>query len=142
MRRLGCVVALAVLAVLVLAPAALAQNPLSCADFPFQAAAQAHLRANLNDSSSLDGDSDGIACESYPYPPKSPREEGPVTPPQRSPIIEQGVTKEIAPLPKSGGLSVGSVLWSSSPTLLPGLLLLILGLLMFACTRAFFRVIR
>jgi Excalibur calcium-binding domain len=134
MRRLGCVVALAVLAVLVLAPAALAQNPLSCADFPFQAAAQAHLRANLSGASSLDGNNDGIACETYPYPPKSPREEGPVTPPQRPHVIEQGVTQQPPPLPKSGGLSVGSMLWSS-PTLLPGLLLLILGSLMFAYTR-------
>ncbi len=128
MRRLGYAVALTVLAMLVLAPAALAQNSLSCADFPFQAAAQAHLRANLNDSSSLDGDNDGIACESYPYPPKSPREEGPVTLPKRPQVIEQSVTQQPPPLPKSGGLSVGSMLWSSS-TLLPGLLLLILGLL-------------
>ena len=134
MRRLGCVVALAVLAVLVLAPAALAQNPLSCADFPFQAAAQAHLRANLYGASSLDENNNGIACETYPYPPKSPREEGPVTPPQRPQVIEQGVTQQPPPLPKSGGLSVGSMLWSS-PTLLPGLLLLILGSLMFAYTR-------
>jgi hypothetical protein len=134
MRRLGCVVALAVLAVLVLAPAALAQNPLSCADFPFQAAAQAHLRANLYGASSLDGNNDGIACETYPYPPKSPREEGPVAPPQRPQVIEQGVTQQPPPLPKSGGLSAGSMLWSSS-TLLPGLLLLILGSLMFAYTR-------
>ncbi len=134
MRRLGCVVALAVLAVLVLAPAALAQNPLSCADFPFQAAAQAHLRANLYDASSLDGNNDGIACETYPYPPKSPREEGPVTPPQRPQIIEQGVSQQTPALPKSGGLSAGSILLSS-PTLLPGLLLLILGSLMFAYTR-------
>ncbi len=136
MRRLGCVVALAVLAVLVLAPAALAQNPLSCADFPFQAAAQAHLRANLYGASSLDGNNDGIACETYPYPPKSPREEGPVTPPQRPQVIEQGVTQQPPPLPKSGGLSVVSMLWSS-PTLLPGLLLLILGSLIFAYTRVF-----
>ncbi len=134
MRRLGCVVALAVLAVLVLAPAAVAQNPLSCGDFPFQAAAQAHLRANPYDSSSLDGNNDGIACETYPYPPKSPREEGPVTPPQRPQVIEQGVTQQPPPLPKSGGLSAGSMLWSS-PTLLPGLLLLILGSLMFAYNR-------
>jgi hypothetical protein len=134
MRRLGCVVALAVLAVLVLAPAALAQNPLSCADFPFQAAAQAHLRANLYDASSLDGNNDGIACETHPYPPKSPREEGPVAPPQRPQVIEQDVTQQPPSLPKSGGLSVESMLWSS-PTLLSGLLLLILGSLMFAYTR-------
>jgi Excalibur calcium-binding domain len=137
MRRVGCVVALVVLAglaVLLLAPAALAQNPLSCADFPFQAAAQAHLRANLYGASSLDGNNNGIACETYPYPPKSPREEGPVTPPQRPQVIEQGVTQQPPPLPKSGGLSVGSMLWSS-PTLLLGLLLLILGSLMFAYTR-------
>jgi hypothetical protein len=131
MKRLGCVVALAVL---ILAPAALAQNPLSCADFPFQAAAQAHLRADLYGASSLDGDNDGIACETYPYPPKSPREEGPVTPPQRPQVIEHGVTQQPPPLPKSGSLSVGSILLSS-PALLPGLLLLILGLLMFAYTR-------
>jgi hypothetical protein len=135
-RRLGYVVALTVLAVLVLAPAALAQTPSSCGGFPFQAAAQAHLRANLYDSSSLDGNHNGIACETYPYPPKSPREEGPVTSPQQPQIIEQGVTQRPPPLPRSGGLSVGSMLLSS-PTLLSGLLLLILGLLMFAYTRVF-----
>jgi hypothetical protein len=134
MRRLGCIVALAVMAVLVLAPTTLGQDPLSCADFPFQAAAQAQLRANLYGVSSLDGNNDGIACETYPYPPKSPREEGTVTPPQRPHVIEQGVTQQPPPLPKSGGLLVGSMLWSS-PTLLPGLLLLILGSLMFAYTR-------
>ena len=55
-------------------------------------------------------------------------------PPQRPHVIEQGVTQQPPPLPKSGGLSAGSMLWSS-PTLLPGLLLLILGSLMFAYTR-------
>lgn len=39
-----------------------------CGDFPNQAAAQAHLRANPSDPDRLDQDRDGIACETRPCP--------------------------------------------------------------------------
>jgi hypothetical protein len=123
--------ALAVSVVLVLAPTAQAQSAVSCADFPFQAAAQSHLRADPSDSSRLDENSNGIACETYPYPPKSPREEEPITPPlQQFQVAEQTATKD-TPLPQSGGPSLMPVI-----SLLSGLLLLGLGLRMFSATRA------
>ena len=132
MKGLRYLPALAVSVVLVLAPAAQAQQVVSCADFPFQAASQAHLRANPSDSSRLDENNNGIACETYPYPPKSPREEAPVTPPPQQPRMgEQGVMKEAAQLPQSGGPALKSAI-----SLLSGLLLLGLGLLMFSVTRA------
>lgn len=41
----------------------------NCSDFPNQAAAQAHLRADPSDPDNLDGnDNDGLACESLPCP--------------------------------------------------------------------------
>lgn len=45
-----------------------AHADLNCSDFPSQAAAQAHLRANPSDPDHLDTDGDGIACESNPAP--------------------------------------------------------------------------
>jgi endonuclease YncB( thermonuclease family) len=39
-----------------------------CADFPNQAAAEAWLHAYAGDPDGLDGDSDGVACESLPCP--------------------------------------------------------------------------
>ncbi len=38
----------------------------NCSEFPYQADAQAHLRADPSDPDNLDGDNDGIACESLP----------------------------------------------------------------------------
>jgi len=43
-------------------------NDQNCDDFPSQAAAQAHLRADPSDPDQLDTDHDGIACESNPAP--------------------------------------------------------------------------
>ncbi len=40
----------------------------NCSDFSTQAAAQAHLRADLSDPDHLDTDHDGIACESNSCP--------------------------------------------------------------------------
>ena len=40
----------------------------NCADFASQAMAQAVLRADPRDPNQLDGDRDGIACESRPTP--------------------------------------------------------------------------
>jgi LPXTG-motif cell wall-anchored protein len=68
-RRIIPVVLLVFGALVVAAPAALAQaNDQNCSDFPSQAAAQAHLRADPSDPDGLDGDSDGIACEGNPAP--------------------------------------------------------------------------
>jgi hypothetical protein len=45
-----------------------AHADLNCSDFPSQAAAQAHLRADPSDPDHLDANGDGIACESNPAP--------------------------------------------------------------------------
>jgi LPXTG-motif cell wall-anchored protein len=68
-RRIIPVVLLVFGALVVAAPAALAQaGDQDCSDFASQAAAQAHLRADPSDPDGLDGDSDGIACESLGAP--------------------------------------------------------------------------
>jgi LPXTG-motif cell wall-anchored protein len=69
-RRIIPVVLLVLGALVVAAPAALAQaDDQNCSDFDSQAAAQAHLRADPSDPDGLDGnDNDGIACESLPAP--------------------------------------------------------------------------
>jgi hypothetical protein len=123
--------ALVVSVVLLLAPTAQAQVPASCADFPFQAAAQSHLRANPSDSGRLDENGDGVACETYPYPPKSPREEDPVTPPLQQSRTAVQIAPKDALLPQSGGPAFVPVV-----SLLSGLLLLGLGLRMFSATRS------
>jgi Excalibur calcium-binding domain len=68
---------IALLAVVALAPAAAAAQggDTDCPDYPSQAAAQAVLRAVPSDPDELDGDNDGIACESSP----APRDLRPVT---------------------------------------------------------------
>lgn len=76
---------LAALAMTMLAaiPAALAQSDdLDCADFDSQADAQAELRSDPTDPNGLDAEDDGVACETYPYPEGSPRDERPVRPAQ------------------------------------------------------------
>lgn len=60
LRRFAVTAALAVIAALVPAGVALAQDR-DCADFPSQAAAQSALQQG--DPERLDGDDDGIACE-------------------------------------------------------------------------------
>jgi LPXTG-motif cell wall-anchored protein len=69
-RRFIPVVLLVFGALVVAAPAALAQaGDQDCSDFASQKAAQAHLRADPSDPDGLDGnDNDGIACESLPAP--------------------------------------------------------------------------
>lgn len=71
MRRLPYLAALAMMASLVMAPAALAQTrDLDCTtpgtDFGFQEDAQAVLAANPADPNGLDADGDGTACENLP----------------------------------------------------------------------------
>ncbi len=69
MRRLLLLAALCALAVLAVAPQALAQADLDCADFATQAQAQAELEADPSDPNGLDADDDGIACETAGLPP-------------------------------------------------------------------------
>lgn len=58
---------LAVAILVVMAPAAIAQDTLNCDDFEFQEDAQAELDADPSDPHGLDGnDNDGIACEDLP----------------------------------------------------------------------------
>ena len=134
MRRISYLAALTVLAITVLAPATMAESLASCGDFPFQAAAQAHLRNSPSESSSVDENNDGIACETYPYPPRSPREEEPVASRGQTQTTEQVATKETPQLPQSGGPKAGSTRLQSA-SLLSGLLLLGSGLTMFAVSR-------
>ena len=78
MRRTIVLLAAAVMLALWATPAS-AQDDQNCADFPSQAAAQAHLRQDPSDPDRLDADNDGLACENYPnYPEGSPRDETPV----------------------------------------------------------------
>lgn len=71
-------------------PTANAQNNLNCDDFPSQADAQDELRRDPSDPNGLDRDDDGIACETSPYPPGTPRDEDPVVEdPFEEPIDER-----------------------------------------------------
>ena len=86
MRRIVFTLALTAAALWLIAPAALAQaDDQNCADFTSQASAQAHLRADPTDPDRLDGDNDGLACEVYPYPAGSARDENPVGHPPVTP---------------------------------------------------------
>lgn len=57
---------LAVAILMVMAPAAMAQDTLNCPDFEFQEDAQAELDADPSDPHGLDGDNDGMACDDLP----------------------------------------------------------------------------
>src|SRR5919107_2872252 len=74
LRHMLCAGTLLVVAVLMLAPAASAQDLLNCDDFDSQAEAQDELRTNPDDPDNLDDDDDGNACETFPFP----RDEDPV----------------------------------------------------------------
>lgn len=57
---------LALVFLLLLAPAAIAQDDLNCDDFTFQEEAQAELDQDPSDPHGLDRDNDDIACETLP----------------------------------------------------------------------------
>jgi Excalibur calcium-binding domain len=101
-----------------------AQDDQNCADFPSQAAAQAHLRQDPSDPDRLDADNDGLACENYQgYPEGSARDETPVG------AVSGGGGN-------AGGGTGGLPVTGSNDTLLPaGTVLLALGLLTIAATR-------
>jgi len=140
-RRIALMVA--VVAVAALATPAWAQaNDQNCSDFPSQAAAQAHLRADPSDPDGLDAHAgpadgndqaggDGIACESNPAPfDREPVFAGP--PPTEPPPTEPPPTTEAPPT------TVGPPLpfTGPSPWLLPfGVGALVLGVLILASLR-------
>ncbi len=133
----------AVVAVAALATPAWAQaNDQNCSDFPSQAAAQAHLRADPSDPDGLDAHpgpadgndqagGDGIACESNPAPfDREPVFAGP--PPTEPPPTEPPPTTEAPPT------TVGPPLpfTGPSPWLLPfGVGALVLGVLILSSLR-------
>ena len=118
MRRTIVLLAAAVVRALWATPAS-AQDDQNCADFPSQAAAQAHLRQDPSDPDRLDADNDGVACENYQgYPEGSARDETPV-----------GAAT-------GGGDTGGLPFTGPNDTLLPaGTGLLALGLMAVAATR-------
>jgi Excalibur calcium-binding domain len=71
MRRMAVLLIAALVLVLLVAPAALAQADKDCADFSSQAEAQAYFEANggspTNNVDNLDADHDGQACEDFDY---------------------------------------------------------------------------
>ena len=144
MRRI--VVLVAVVAVAALATPAWAQDDQNCSDFPSQAAAQAHLRADPSDPDGLDArpgpadgndqaGGDGIACESNPGPfdrepvfaGPPPTEPPPTEPPPTEPPPTEAPPTTVGPLPFTG----------PSPWLLPfGVGALILGCLLLVLMRS------
>jgi LPXTG-motif cell wall-anchored protein len=95
-RRFVGTALITVVALILLAPAALAQADTDCSDYASQAAAQAALRADPSDPNGLDGDGDGIACESNP----APFDRTPVT--SAAGGISQGGATEAGALPRTG----------------------------------------
>ena len=96
---------------------ATAQGDLDCADFPSQAAAQAHYAANPSDPDRLDADSDGVACESFTGYTDPTRAETPIggqvaTPPQGGVATGGGST---------AGIEYGGVLAAGGLALTVGL---------------------
>jgi len=67
-RLLALICAVGALVALPSSAAATHAGDVDCSDFPTQAAAQAHLLAHPGDPDGLDGDRDGVACESLPCP--------------------------------------------------------------------------
>lgn len=63
MRKLLFLATLAMLAMLVFAPAALAQDEFNCEDFATQEEAQGVYNDDTSDPNGLDRDNDGLACE-------------------------------------------------------------------------------
>jgi LPXTG-motif cell wall-anchored protein len=115
-RRFIPVVLLALSALVLAAPAAFAQaNDQNCSDFPSQAAAQAHLRADPSDPDGLDGDADGIACESNPAPF------------DRTPVVAADGSASSGLTPGAAGSTLAQTGPHTTPTLGLGSLLLVGG---------------
>jgi hypothetical protein len=99
LRKLLLLAALCMAAVLVFAPAAMAQDEFDCEDFDTQEEAQAEFNADPSDPSGLDEDDgadDGIACETLPSGGDS------TATPSASPIAST-TGGPLTPLPSDGG---------------------------------------
>ena len=111
MRKVLLLAALCMAAVLVFAPAAMAQDEFDCDDFDTQEEAQAEFNADPSDPSGLDEDDgadDGIACETLPSgggsSPTPMAEEPTTASPTASP------TASASPLPDTGGVSAAAAM--------------------------------
>ena len=89
MRRALLLAGLACALLITALPSPASAADRDCADFPTQGAAQAWLQAYPGDPDRLDGDSDGVACESLPCPcgaaAATPTPSVPATPPPPPP---------------------------------------------------------
>ena len=114
MRKLLCLVALSMMALVLYAPAAMAQDLFDCGDFATQEEAQQQLLPG--DPYGLDQDGDGIACDTLPssqtIPPPPPPPPQPPPPPGPPPP---------APMPQTGGPAVGSLLPASALLIAAGI---------------------
>ncbi len=122
MRRLLLLATLCMVAALVFAPAAMAQDEFDCSDFDTQEEAQAEFNSDPSDPSGLDEDpgaDDGIACETLPSggSTASPMAEetmmesaSPMAEESATPMAEESATAtatasaSASPLPDTGGV--------------------------------------
>ncbi len=117
MRRLLLLAALCALAILAVAPAAMAQTvspsaspaavegvPQDCDNFPTQAAAQDFLESDPSDPAGLDADDDGVACETFFGTDDDGGAEDGADDVQYEPAAAQYDTT-VTPLPETGGLT-------------------------------------
>ena len=93
MKRLLYLAMVAMVAMLVLAPAAMAQQDLDCSDFATQEEAQAEYNTDPSDPNGLDADNDGIACETLQGSPSMAEDETPA-PEQDTDVTDQYATPE------------------------------------------------
>ncbi len=92
MRKILLGGALAMLVMLVLAPAAMGQQEdLDCADFANQAQAQAVYNQDPSDPHGLDADNDGIACETLDGSVVAEDQTQAPVAEQQAPVVEQQV---------------------------------------------------
>ena len=111
MRRLVYLLALTMLTMVVVAPAAMAQDVLNCDDFQYQEDAQAEFNRDTSDPNKLDEDAgpdDGIACERLPSRGTStpqPTEQTQPTP-QPQPMEQTQPQPTPQPLPNTSGASL------------------------------------
>ena len=80
----------------------------NCSDFPNQQAAQDHLNAHPGDPDGLDGDDDGIACESLPCPCGGTPTPSPTVAPTATPTAVPTGTATPAPTATSVPIPTGS----------------------------------
>ena len=112
LRKLLLLAALCMAAVLVFAPAAMAQDEFDCEDFDTQEEAQAEFNEDESDPSGLDEDDgadDGIACETLPSGGDS------TATPSASPIAST-TGGPLTPLPSNSGSPSPSASATATPT--------------------------